>query len=127
MPSATRSTCHPPPATALPAENAATMADIQSEIYRLRTLTQDLLDRALSGDWDAAVDIETERRPLLYAVFGEVAPGTHVQHRALLNEILTADREIMQLAQQRRDELGSVLRQVGHGRSALKAYDDNRR
>jgi hypothetical protein len=33
----------------------------------------------------------------------------------------------MQLAQQRRGELGGRLRQVGHGRSALKAYDGNRR
>lgn len=103
------------------------MAAIQSDIARLRGLTQDLLGCAHSGDWDAAVAIETERRPLLYSVYSDVAPGTHIQHRALLEEILAADREIMQLAQQRRDELGGLLRQVGHGRSALKAYDDNRR
>lgn len=97
-----------------------------SDITRLRDLTRDLLERAQSGDWDAAVDIETERRPLLYAVFGDVAPGTHVRHRDLLDEILSADREIMQLARQRRDELGGLLRQVGQGRTALKAYDDHR-
>ena len=103
------------------------MADSPNDISRLRDLTEELLSQARSGDWDAAVIVENERRPLLYKVFGEVAPGTHVQHRALLNEILTVDREIMQLAQQRRDELGGMLRQVGNGRAALKAYDDNRR
>lgn len=96
------------------------------DIERLRAMTRELLGRARSGDWDAAVDIESERRPLLYSVFGGVAPGTHVQHRDLLNEILAADREIMLLAQQRRDELGGLLRQVGVGQSALKAYDSNR-
>lgn len=96
------------------------------DVGRLRVLTRELLEHARSGDWDAAVDIETERRPLLYAVFGDVAPGTHVRHRDLLKEILAADREIMQLAQQRRDELGVLLRQVGVGKSALKAYDSNR-
>lgn len=101
------------------------MASTPSDVTRLRALTQELLGCAQCGDWDAAVAIETERRPLLYSVFGAVTPGTHVQHQALLNEILSADREIMQLAQQRRDELGGHLRQVGHGRSALKAYDDN--
>lgn len=97
------------------------------DVDRLRSLTRDLLERARSGDWDAAVDIETERRPLLYEVFGDVAPGTHVRHRDLLKEILAADQEIMLLAQQRRDELGGLLRQVGVGKSALKAYDSNRR
>jgi hypothetical protein len=103
------------------------MAATQSDIERLRGLTQDLLERAQSGDWDGAVALESERRPLLYSVFGDVAPGTHSRHQSLLSEILTADREIMQLAQQRRDEVGGLLRQVGHGRSALKAYDGNRR
>lgn len=103
------------------------MAGNHSAIIRLRGLTEDLLDRAQSGDWDTVVAIEAERRPLLYSVFGAVAPGQHVQHQALLNEILTANREIMRLAQSRRDELGGQLRQLGKGRNALKAYGDNRR
>lgn len=102
------------------------MADNPNDITRLRGLTQDLLNSARAGDWDAAVVIETERRPLLYTIFGEVAPGTHIRHQALLNEILAVDREIMQLAQQRRVELGGLLRQVGNGRAALKAYDEHR-
>lgn len=99
---------------------------MRQDIERLRGLTRELLKCAESGDWDGAVAIETERRPLLYSVFSEVAPGTHLQRQALLNEILVADREIMQLAQRHREELGGLLRQVGQGRSALKAYGDNR-
>ena len=102
-------------------------ADQINQIDLLRTLTRDLLNSARRGDWDTATHLETQRRPLLYRVFGEVAPGSHVQHQTLLHEILDVDREIMRLAQQHREELGGLLRQVGHGRVALKAYGSNSR
>lgn len=98
--------------------------DIEN-IAKLRELTQQLLERARAEDWEAAADIENTRRPLLYGVFGQVVPGTHVRHRALLNEILAADREIIALAQQRHAELAELLRQAGQGRVALKAYGAN--
>lgn len=99
----------------------------RDQIDLLKSLTRELLNSARAGEWDNTTLLETERRPLLYQVFGAVSAGQHVQHHALLQEILGADREIMQLAEQRRDELGGLLQQVGHGRSALKAYESNRR
>ncbi|MFN2308630.1 MAG: flagellar protein FliT [Gammaproteobacteria bacterium] len=99
----------------------------QADIARLRALTQALLGSAESGDWDAVARVEGERRGLLYAVFGTDGSGAQAGRQALLNEILSADRQIVRLAQQHRDELGGLLRQVGHGRTVLKAYDDNRR
>ena len=98
----------------------------RGEAEHLQALTRALLAAAESGEWDTAAMLEEERRPLLYRVFGEVAFGTHAQHLALLNTILSADREIMELAQQRHEELGSLLRQVGQGRTALRAYESNR-
>lgn len=103
------------------------IADQNNQIDLLKALTRNLLDSAHAGDWETATRLEETRRPLLYRVFGEVAPGSHVQHQALLHEILNADREIMRLAQQHREELGGLLRQVGHGRSALRAYESNSR
>lgn len=94
-------------------------------VANLRVLTQQLLEAARAEDWEAAAEIEDTRRPLLYAVFGQVQVGTHVQHRALLNEVLAADQEIIALAQQRRVELADLLRQTGNGRAALKAYGAN--
>ena len=99
-------------------------ADSES-IARLRALTEQLLQLARAGDWEVAADIEAARRPLLYAVFGQVEPGTHARHRALLTEILAADREIIQRAQSCRGELGELLRQTGTGRAAMKAYGAN--
>lgn len=104
------------------------MADAaRNQIDLLKSLTRELLISARAGEWDKTTLLETERRPLLYQVFGMGSTGQHVQHQALLQEILSADREIMQLAEQRRDELGNLLQQVGHGRTALKAYESNRR
>lgn len=99
----------------------------RNQIDLLKSLTRELLISARAGEWDKTTLLETERRPLLYQVFDTVSTGQHVQHQALLQEILSADREIMQLAEHRRDELGSLLHQVGHGRIALKAYESNKR
>lgn len=102
------------------------MSEQESErVAKLRALTQQLLDCARAEAWEEAVDIESVRRPLLYDVFGQVPGGAHARHRALLNEILDADREIIGLAQQRRTELADLLRQTGQGRAALKAYGSN--
>lgn len=104
------------------------MTAIESDqIDMLMSLTQDLLRSARAADWDETTQLEAARRPLLYQIFGAVKPGKHIRYRALLQEILSVDREIMLLAQQRRDELAGLLHQVGHGRTALKAYESNTR
>ena len=107
---------------------AVKIASVESDqIDRLKSLTQELLRSARAADWDATTQLEAERRPLLYQIFGAVTPGQHIRYRALLQEILSVDREVMRLAQHRRDELAGLLHQVGHGRSALKAYESNTR
>lgn len=95
------------------------------KIRQLRTLTQQLLECANAGEWEAAAEIEIARRPVLYSVFGQIEQGTHCRHRSLLNEILAVDREIIALAQQRQVELADLLRQASQGRAAMKAYGSN--
>lgn len=93
-------------------------------VTRLRALTQQLLDCARAEAWEETANIETIRRPLLYYVFGKEGLGRH--YPELLSEILETDREIMTLAQQRRDALADILLQTGQGRAAMKAYSSNR-
>lgn len=107
-----------------PVDQVASDADAEN-VARLRALTRQLLELARVGDWEAAADAESIRRPLLYVVFGQVRPGSHVRHRALLNEILATDREVIERAQTCRGELAELLRQTGAGRTALKAYGAN--
>ena len=83
---------------------------------------------AQAGDWDAVVNLERERKPLLYAVFNAPSLLQLPQQRdALINSILEADHEVVQLAKQHQEKLGGLLRQTGQGRSVVVAYDSNRR
>lgn len=107
---------------------AVQMTTVESgQIDMLMSLSHNLLHCARAGDWDATTQLEAERRPLLYQIFGAVTRGKHIRYHTLLQDILSVDREIMQLAQQRRDELAGLLHQVGQGRTALKAYESNTR
>ena len=94
---------------------------------QVRVLTQAMLDCAHSGDWEGIVAIEAKRRALLYALFDGVSRPAEGPARTLISDILKMDQEVMSLTQQRRGDLSDWLRQVGHGRSALKAYDSNTR
>lgn len=96
-----------------------------ADVERLRSLTRQLLACAAAADWDSATAIEADRRPLLYRVFGGVSHGGHTRYRALLQEILVADQEIIHLAKQRHGELTGLLRQLGQGRSACRVYESN--
>lgn len=96
-------------------------------IAQLRTLTLSLLERAQAGDWDNVTLLERERKPLLQAVLGPEGPLPQAQREALLQAILGSDREVVRLAEARRDELGGLLRQTGQGRTVVKAYDSNSR
>ena len=98
-----------------------------SELDQVRALTQALFDCAHSGDWEGVVALEAERRTLLYALFDGAPRPVEGPARTLISDILKMDQEVMSLTQQRRGDLSDWLRQVGHGRSALKAYDSNTR
>lgn len=99
-----------------------------NDAAQLRALTRELLLKAKAGDWDTVVALESERRPLLYRLFGAaVAPAEQPHYRALIGEILSTDRELTQLAQQRREELAGALRKIGAGRSGCQAYVANSR
>jgi len=90
----------------------------------LLSLTQALLGSAKAGDWERVTVLESERRPLIYAAFaaGGVAVGDNPDRQAVIREILDADRQVMDLARQQRDDLQSQLRDLGYGKSALRAY-----
>ncbi|MBI5040582.1 MAG: flagellar protein FliT [Gammaproteobacteria bacterium] len=97
------------------------------DVLQLRKLTRELLSSANAGDWDAAIALEVDRRPLVSRVFATGMPNTQAEYQILLNEILSADQEIMRLTQLRRDDVAGVLRQVVQGRSACHVYESNSR
>ncbi len=103
-------------------ENAAS-----ERVEEIQRLTQSLSDHAHAGNWDDVAVIEAKRRPLLLNLFDGTSQLDPDTSRALLKEVLSLDEQIMSLAQQQRDELAQSLRQLGQGRTAIKAYDSNAR
>jgi len=92
----------------------------------LRSMTSELLACARSGDWERAVILENERRPLLKTLFGcSTAPD--VEWKPLLEEVLAVDQEVIVLAKERHTALAGQIRQMGLGRSAVRAYDNHSR
>lgn len=103
------------------------MPDMTPALAQLSDQTQRLLALARSGDWDAVTQLEAERRPLLRSTFDPASAVTQSEpYQRVLRDILDADREIMSLAAQRRDDLRNQLQSVGQGRSAMRAYGQHR-
>jgi len=96
-------------------------------VEEIQRLTQSLSDHAHAGNWDDVAVIEAKRRPLLLNLFDSTSHLDVETSRALLQEVLSLDQQIMLLAQQQRDTLTQSLRQLGQGRTAIKAYDSNAR
>jgi len=96
-------------------------------IEEIQRLTQSLSDHAHASNWDDVAVIEAKRRPLLLNLFDGTSHLDVETSRALLKEVLSLDQQIMSLAQQQRDALAQSLRQLGQGRTAIKAYDSNTR
>lgn len=103
------------------------MVTWRDDVARLGELTRELLACARAGDWDTAAAVEHERRALLPTVCDTAAATGLGECRELLTEILAVDRDIIRLALQHRDELGGQLREMTRGRTALRAYSQNRK
>lgn len=96
-------------------------------VEEIQRLTQSLSEHAHTGNWDAVAIIEAKRRPLLLTLLDGISDLDVEASRALLRDVVSHDRQIMLLAQLQRDALAQSLRQLGQGRTAIKAYDSNAR
>lgn len=94
----------------------------------LLSLTRELLGCAQAGDWERAMALESERRPLIRAAFTTEKPaGCDAERQAVIREILDTDQMVMALARRQRDDLQAQLRELGQGRSALHAYGQHQK
>ncbi len=104
------------------------MAASSCSLDSVLSLTRELLGSALASDWERVTTLEAERRPLIHAIFtADATVGDDPVRRAAIREILDADRQVMDLTRQQRDWLQLQLRDLGHGRSALRAYGQNQK
>jgi hypothetical protein len=90
-------------------------------------LTRSMHRLATEGDWDALVEQEQRRRPLLDGLFSRPFPATDSPWAAVfIRQVLALDKETMELARAGRDDLAGGLGAIGRGRKATKAYDASR-
>ena len=99
--------------------------DWEPRIERLRRLSGEMLEQAQSGEWDALIEREQERRALLEELFqreppAELAPQLDETIRA----VLASDVRVQELARGERNRLGDALKAFNQGRRALSAYQD---
>lgn len=82
-----------------------------------------MLDRAQLAQWEEVSEMEVTRRELLDAFF--LSPDPADLALTLADEIryiLEIDQQIMELGRIEKLELEQVLRQIDHGKKAIKAY-----
>lgn len=97
------------------------------QLQRIETLTHSLLVAARKGEWDQAIQLEAERRPLIEAYFSNLSTDEKAGLQSSIRKILDADREIMELGRERHQLLGESLRDLNKGRQAMDAYSSSSR
>jgi len=86
-------------------------------IERLLGISARMVDAARAGDWDAVVQLESERSPLI--------PGLSLSDPAALTTfkaLLVHTEEVRALARQQRERLGDALGEHKQRHRALTAY-----
>lgn len=89
------------------------------------SLTHEMLDAGRAGDWDYVLRLEPERRRLIdRALAAAVAPGEAGLVRDGIADILSCDRELLQLSWGRKRDLPDNVipfRPRGSGKGASRA------
>jgi hypothetical protein len=91
-----------------------------------------LLDQALrlsrrmgelgaEGQWQQVIELESTRSALLEQAFARRAPADEVTARQI-HAILAADKQLMSLGVEARDEAAAELAQMQRGRKCQQAY-----
>lgn len=99
------------------------MNDKLTALQHLIALTRAMLEHAQSSSWDEVIKLEAQRGELLSAFF-----LTPIQSEltAAVSEgirlIMAIDQDIMALGRIEKDDAEQVLRQMGQGKKAVKAY-----
>jgi hypothetical protein len=103
--------------------SASAKAVDRREVPRLPVIaiTEQMLEAAMSGDWERLVELQSEREPFLVserqtdAAAGELGISG-IQH------VLDINRRITELVADERTRVGSELKRSRAGRKAVRAF-----
>lgn len=93
---------------------------------QILALTNAMDESARAGDWDRVVSLEADRRILITDLLDGPGPLSDAA-AAALSKLLDMDKTIMNLAEQRRAQIGACLQDLAVRRKADAAYIANSR
>jgi len=101
------------------------VSEHELKIENLIQLTQVMLSKAESGDWEDVIALENERSVLMNAYFSQEEEKYSDDVTAIrvgIETIQLMDEQLMQLGNLQKKELSQALQELGQGKKAVNAY-----
>ncbi len=92
------------------------------ELASIKECSAEILQMALSKQWESVEDKQEERDSLLTAFFSQELLLESEFIAKNINVVLNIDSQIVNLVRNYKNELQSELKKMAHGRNAVKAY-----
>ena len=84
-------------------------------------LSHDMTERGGQGEWSQVIELEARRSALLTQAFADAVPADEAALRQI-HAILEADKQLMSLSVEARDEAADELANMQRGRKVKQAY-----
>jgi hypothetical protein len=92
------------------------------ELVSIKECSEEMLQMALSEQWDGIENKQEERDNLLTAFFSQELALESEFIAKNINAVLNIDSQIVNLVRNYKNELQSELKKIVHGKNAVKAY-----
>lgn len=98
---------------------------VSADVQALLSLTQQMLDQAKAGEWEALVESESQRQSLLEPCAQALSVSTDRQADAdTMREIQALNDQLTRLTAGGRENVAASINRISAGSSATKAYTD---
>ncbi|HIP53273.1 MAG TPA: flagellar protein FliT [Chromatiales bacterium] len=97
--------------------------DRERQLREVLDISRRMQGLARAGSWEELIGLERERRSMIHSCFGPTVLPHPEAAAAVIEEIMTVDKEIVAHIAKARDEVAEMLAKVKHGRSASRAYN----
>jgi len=95
----------------------------EQQLPVILSITKEMLERAKKNNWEAVIDLESQRTALIADFFATPVSGREVSAVAnYLNKILEVDRQLIELGDNECQHLRENLQKINHSKRAMKVY-----
>ncbi|MCF6203163.1 MAG: flagellar protein FliT [Methylococcaceae bacterium] len=94
------------------------------ELASIKECSEEMLQMAMSEQWDSIESKQEERDNLLTTFFSQELVLESEFIAKNINALLNIDSQIVNLVRNYKNELQSELKKIVHGKNAVKAYSN---